>query len=88
MNKPQIKICFPTKKARPDCHRIIMKVKPSDISYVALIFEAYDYIGVPRTIDRKSGIVEVLAAPDFAEDARKLVGALKNEIAELEVITM
>lgn len=88
MNKPQTKICFPAVKERPDCHRVIMKVDPVNISYVALVFEAYDYIGVPRTIDRKNGVIEALVSPDFVEEARKIVKGLQSEIEELEIITM
>ena len=65
-----------------------MKLDPADISYITLVFEAYDFIGVPRTIDRKNGILEALVSPDFVEDARALVKALKSEIGRMEIITM
>ena len=87
MKTHKTRICFPTRKTSPDCHRVIVKVDPSDIAYVVVIFEAYDYIGVPRTIDRKNGIVEVLASPDFARDARALVKALQTEVESLEIVT-
>ncbi len=88
MNKPQTKICFSSARQTIDCHRVIIKLDPAEISYVTLIFEAYDFIGVPRTIDRKNGILEALVSPDFAEDARALVKALKSEIGRMEIITM
>lgn len=88
MNKSQTKICFSSAREVRDCHRIIIKLDPVDISYVTLIFETYDYIGVPRTIDRKNGIVEALVSPDFVEDARALVKALQSEISHMEIITM
>ncbi len=88
MNKSQTIICFSSARRTRDCHRVIMKLDPADISYVTLVFEAYDFIGVPRTIDRKNGILEALVSPDFAEDARALVKALKSEIGRMEIITM
>jgi len=88
MSKPQTKICFSSARPEPDCHRVIMKLDPANISYVTLVFEAYDFIGVPRTIDRKNGILEALVSPDFVEDARALVKALKKEIGHIEIITM
>ncbi len=63
-------------------------MNPADIAYVALIFESYDHIGVPRTIDKVNGVVEALVAPDFLDDARRIVKALDAEVESLEVILM
>ncbi len=55
-------------------------VDKHDISYLVSIFEAYDHLAVVRTLDQSRGLVELMVAPDFLDDTRRLVQALKQEI--------
>lgn len=50
------------------------------------VFEAWDYIGVARTIDRSEGLVEVLASPDFADEAAAVARALERELDGMEIV--
>jgi len=84
--KPNKKICVPLPDPRNDCHRIVFKAPVAQVSYLAQTIEAYDFIAVPRTVNREEGIVEALAAPDFAEDARRLAAALCEEVDGLSII--
>lgn len=58
---------------------------PADIAYVVMIVEAYEGLGIPRTVNQAEGIMEILVSPDFKEDARSLIGALSKDIG-VEVI--
>lgn len=56
------------------------EVDRKDIAYIVSIFEGYDDLAVVRTVDQKRGIVEFMIAPDFLEDARRLLDNLAREI--------
>ena len=57
-----------------------VEVNKKDIAYIVSIFEGYDHIAVVRTIDPSCGLIELMIAPDFLEDTRKLTEALAEEI--------
>tara|TARA_Y100001934_G_C11597343_1_gene426111 strand:- start:29 stop:280 length:252 start_codon:yes stop_codon:yes gene_type:complete len=57
-----------------------IEVNKKDIAYIVSIFEGYDHIAVVRTIDPSYGLIELMIAPDFLEDTRKLTEALAEEI--------
>ena len=57
-----------------------IEVNKKDIAYIVSIFEGYDHIAVVRTIDPSCGLIELMIAPDFLEDTRKLTEALAEEI--------
>ncbi|MBI4828281.1 MAG: DUF4911 domain-containing protein [Nitrospinae bacterium] len=79
------RICFPT-PARAPGGRLLIRVNPADIAYVAMTVEAYDGLGIPRTIDQRAGIMEILTSPSYAADARALLAALKEELGALDII--
>ena len=57
-----------------------IEVNKKDIAYIVSIFAGYDHIAVVRTIDPSCGLIELMIAPDFLEDTRKLTEALAEEI--------
>ncbi|MBI5816313.1 MAG: DUF4911 domain-containing protein [Nitrospinae bacterium] len=83
----QKKIWSPLPEAGRDCHRMLIKVDPGDIAYLVEVFESHESLGIPRTIDQAEGIVEILASPDYVEEARALLEALKEEM-RVDVIRM
>ncbi len=64
----------------PDSLVITVKTEKRSIAYASFIIEAYDGIGVVRTADPESGLLEVLVAPDLKADFMGLAGALSEEI--------
>jgi hypothetical protein len=64
---------------------IFLSVPRAEIGYVKFIFESYEGVAVLRTIDRRAGLLVVLAVPDFLDQARLVVAALAEEIACREV---
>ncbi|VAX18318.1 hypothetical protein MNBD_NITROSPINAE02-1066 [hydrothermal vent metagenome] len=79
------KISFPIPSVRPDSYRMLIRVKPEDMSYVVMIIESYDYIGIARTVNQSEGVMEILVSPDFLDITRAVITALKDEIG-LEAI--
>ena len=63
-----------------DCVQWQLEVDKKDIAYIVSIFEGYDNLAVVRTLDPLRGIIELMIAPDFMEDTRRLVVALAKEI--------
>jgi hypothetical protein len=64
---------------------IYLETPPEHIAYVKFIFEAYDEVGIIRTIDRKKAVIVLLAMPDFAEAARQILASLGKEIPLVEI---
>lgn len=62
---------------------LVLKVKTEKrhIAYVSFIIEAYDGMAVVRTADPEAGLLEVLVAPDFESDFRRLAEGLDKEVA-------
>lgn len=69
----------------PDVVPIFLVVPVAEIGYVKFVFESYEGVAVLRTIDRRAGLLVVLAVPDFLAAARAVVVALAEEIGCREV---
>ena len=63
-----------------DTTRWYFKVKRRDIAYMKFILESYEGLGVLRTIDPRSGIVEVMVPPGLEEDLEMVLEGLGDEI--------
>ena len=74
------RVSFPLADPKSTCHRIVFSVPTDEIAYTVMIVESWGHIAIPRTIDQTRGIMELLTAPDFIEEAREMVAALAEEI--------
>jgi hypothetical protein len=63
----------------PDVVSIHLRLPPAEIAYVKFVFESYEGVAVVRTLDRRAAHLVVLAAPDFAGQARAVVASLVAE---------
>jgi Domain of unknown function (DUF4911) len=59
---------------------ITVKTEKRHIAYSSFIIEAYNGIGVVRTADPESGLLEILVAPDMLPDFMDLARALADEM--------
>jgi hypothetical protein len=57
-----------------------VKTEKRHIAYVNFLFEAYDGIGVVRTADPEDGVLEILVAPDYEDDFRRIAKAIGEEL--------
>ncbi len=79
MSAIQHKTSFPVERGGFVCHRILLQINPADISWLVNVVESYEAIAIPRTIDQKEGIVELLVSPDYVDDALALIESLGAE---------
>lgn len=76
----QHKITYPVERSPFDCRRILIQINPVDISWLVNVVESYEAIAVPRTIDQKEGIVELLTTTDYMDDAIALIESMRDEM--------
>ncbi|AJF05792.1 DUF4911 domain-containing protein [Geoalkalibacter subterraneus] len=54
---------------------------PQDIAYLRFILESYDGLCFMRTLDNRSGVLEVAWPASQRADAQQLLAALQEEVA-------
>lgn len=80
MSVIQHKTSFPVDRGVSACHRMLLQINPADIAWLVNVIESYEAIAVPRTIDQKEGIMELLVSPDYVDEAIALVESLSAEM--------
>ena len=58
---------------------IYLHVAPPDIAAVKSVFEAYEEVGIVRTLERHAAVIVVLVAPDFLAAADAIVADLERD---------
>ncbi|HDR46221.1 MAG TPA: DUF4911 domain-containing protein [Geoalkalibacter subterraneus] len=58
---------------------------PQDIAYLRFILESYDGLCFMRTLDNRSGVIEVAWPVSQRADAQQLLAALQEEITLYEI---
>jgi hypothetical protein len=59
-----------------DVVEIFLRVRRADIAYIKFIVESYEGVGLLRTIDPHAATIVIIAVPDFADTARRIVDAV------------
>ncbi|MFH0925452.1 MAG: DUF4911 domain-containing protein [bacterium] len=57
-----------------------VKVNPKEICFLSNVIESYEVFGIVRTINPKSGLIEILISPDFIEEIHNLLDDLKQSM--------
>ena len=57
------------------------------IGYLRFILESYDGLAFARTLDSRSGLVEIACSPSRQEDVDDLLAALAEEVGLRQVAT-
>jgi hypothetical protein len=57
------------------------RVNRKDIAYMKFVLESYEGLGVFRTVDPGSGIVEVMVPPGLEKDMEMVLEGLRDEIS-------
>lgn len=60
--------------------RFIVAVNRSDIFYLTTQIETYDDVAVPRALDPRAGLVELLTTVEYEDDARRILEGIGQEI--------
>jgi len=56
------------------------RMRRRDVAYLKFILESYEGLGVLRTVDPRSGIVEVMVPPGMEKDMEMVLEELGDEI--------
>jgi hypothetical protein len=63
------------------------RVNREDIAYLKFVLESYEGLGVLRTVDPRSGIVEVMVPPGLEKDMEMVLEGLRDEISIERIAT-
>lgn len=77
-----------SKKAGGEVIRDVLKfyqVPPERIVDLIFILEGYEGVAVPRTLDGKLGIIELLVAPDFEDLLEQALDIIREEFPVNEI---
>ncbi len=66
-------------------YTILLRMAPADIGPFTMLVESHGHLAIPRTIDPKLGVLELLTAPDYIEETRQIINGIAKEI-DLELI--
>lgn len=57
-----------------------LRVKREDIAMIKFVFEAYEEVGIVRTVDRYEAVIFILIAPDFSWVAEGIIESLHTQL--------
>ncbi len=66
-------------------HRVLVRVARQSIGLLSSFMATYEGVAIVRTLDRGTGLVELLIAPDFYTEVLDILQALTQEI-ELTIL--
>jgi hypothetical protein len=62
-------------------YEFIIKSRKEDIDFINKIMEAYEGLGVVRTLNAKEGDISIISTDDFKDDVRTIIEDLdKNHV--------
>ena len=68
-----------------DLIEIYLRLQREDIALLKFVIEAYEGIGIVRTIDRKKATVAVLAMPDLLHHVQAVLESLREHMDWYEI---
>ncbi len=68
-----------------DLIEIYLRLQREDIALLKFVIEAYEGIGIVRTIDRKKATVAVLVMPDLLHHMRAVLDSLREHMDWYEI---
>ncbi len=67
-------------------YEFIIQSKKEDIDFINKIVEAYEGVGVVRTLDSTNGIISVISTDDYKDMIREVLIDLGNRWVDLKII--
>jgi hypothetical protein len=62
-----------------DTISLFIQIPPREIAYLNFVFESYEGVAAVRTVDPHEGIVELMVAPHYLEEAKEILKSLAEE---------
>lgn len=63
-----------------------IKTQRGDIDFINKIIEAYEGVGVVRTIDANAGDLVIISTDDFKDELRTIINNLNENWVEAEIV--
>ena len=68
-----------------DTISLLLQIPTEEIAFLSFILESYEGVAIARTIDPHRGIVELMVAPDYAQEMREILQDLRRQITIKEL---
>jgi hypothetical protein len=64
---------------------LVIQIPPEGIAFLSFILESYEGVAIARTLDPHQGIVELMVAPDYAQEMREILQDLSRQFPIKEI---
>lgn len=68
-------------------YEFLLRSKVEDIDFINKIMEAYEGVGVVRTLDSKTGLLSIVLTEDFKDFVREMLEDLGKKWVSLEILS-
>ncbi|RXZ69204.1 DUF4911 domain-containing protein [Fusobacterium necrophorum] len=68
-------------------YEFLLRSKVEDIDFINKIMEAYEGVGVVRTLDSKTGLLSIVLTEDFKDFVREMLEDLGKNWVSLEILS-
>ena len=68
-----------------DTISLVIQIPPEEIAFLSFILESYEGVAIARTLDPNQGIVELMVAPDYAQEMREILQDLSRQFPINEI---
>lgn len=69
-----------------ESYEFFIQTKKEDIDFINKIMEAYEGIGVVRTLNPKEGLIKIITTSDFKDVAKEIILDLGQKYVKAEII--
>jgi len=66
-------------------YEYFIQTAKKDIDYINKIIEAYEGLGIVRTIDPKAGTIKIISLECYKDEIHRILNSLKNDGVEIEI---
>lgn len=67
-------------------YEFIIKSRKEDIDFINKIMEAYEGLGVVRTLNAKEGDLSIISTDDFKDEVREIIKDLNEKWVVAEIV--
>jgi hypothetical protein len=62
-----------------DTISLFLQIPPHEIAYLTFVLESYEGVAAIRTVDPRTGIIELMVSPSYQEEIREILKDLAEE---------
>ena len=67
-------------------YEFIIQTAKEHIDYINKIIEAYEGVGVVRTISAADGLIDIIVTQDYVHDMRDIIADINNNHCKAEIL--